>query len=90
MILLFLGYCSYGYLTAHNTKTVSEVENMAACIQLCQNENEFRCISLDFSKNTCYLQKESRYTDPGDYVTRREYTSVHCVMPGNKYLKGNL
>jgi len=50
-----------------NTKTVNDVEWRHTCIQLCLDETDFICLSIDYFSDgggTCVLSEASKYTDP--------------------------
>ena len=52
-----------------NTKKVDNVATRTDCIQLCIDECEFDCLSIDYreSDKRCTLSRESRSTQPSNY-----------------------
>jgi len=61
-------------LWGYNTKRVQDVNSQKDCIQLCLDEIEFTCLSIDYrsfqthiSEKLCTLSKENKFTKPSAY-----------------------
>ena len=94
IIILYYFHCYYSdyecednmALHEFNTKKVDNVLTRTACIQLCLDECDFDCLSIDYreSDKRCTLSRESRTTQPSAYI--RSNVLFYChVNARSKY-----